>query len=195
VSGAERKGRAACGVQLGSCLADIAEIAAFRGRAGDLERVAGECGVRLPPTGRALFAHDRLALSVRPERWLLLSPPAEPGAALRVWESACAGIAAAIDLSSALVALHLGGGEVRELLARSCRLDLHPAAFPVGCAAATPMVQVPAILTALPAGLLLLTPASTARHFCEWLASAAEPFGLTRRADVTVSALSGDGAA
>jgi len=196
VSAPEREGPVVCGVQLSSCPADIIEIAAFRGRTGDLERVALGRGVRLPPTGRAFFARDRLALCIRPQRWLLLTPPGESGAALAVWQGACAGIAAAIDLSSALAALHLvGGSEVRELLARGCRLDLDPEAFPVGCAAASPMVQVAAIIAALPAGFLLLTPSSTARHFREWLSSAGEPFGLTRRADVTVGAVSAPGVA
>jgi hypothetical protein len=54
------------------------------------------------------------------------------------------------------------------------------------------MAQVAVILAVLPSGLLLLTPATTARHLREWLASTAKPFGLVPRADVTVAAVCGD---
>jgi len=54
------------------------------------------------------------------------------------------------------------------------------------------MAQVAVILAVLPSGIVLLTPATTARHLREWLASTAKPFGLVLRADVTVGGLSGD---
>jgi sarcosine oxidase subunit gamma len=95
-------------------------------------------------------------------------------------------------LSSGLAAMHLAGPQVRDVLARACRLDLDPQVFPPGSAAATVMAQVAVILAVLPSGLLLLTPTSTARHLREWLASTAKPFGLVSGADVTVAVLSGD---
>ena len=72
------------------------------------------------------------------------------------------------------------------------RLDLHPAAFAPGSAAASSMAQVPVTIAALSAGWLLLTPASTARHFSEWLTATAGPFGFTGAAGVTVASLSGE---
>jgi len=44
----------------------------------------------------------------------------------------------------------------------------------------------------LAAGWLLLTPATTARHFREWLSAAAGPFGMASRTGVTVATLSGE---
>jgi heterotetrameric sarcosine oxidase gamma subunit len=129
---------------------------------------------------------------VRPERWLLLSAPATAGAAAAQWQAACAASGAAVDLSSGLAGFFLSGSATREALARGCRLDLDPQLFPPGRAAATIMAQVCATLVALPAGMLLLTPACTARHFHEWLASAAQPFGLKRQADLTLSDICGD---
>lgn len=180
------------GVRLASCAADIVEIAAFHGRARELESIAGGRGVDLPALGRLALASDQLALCVRPERWLLLGPPAFPGATAALWHAACARVGAAVDLSSGLTALHLSGPQVREVLSRGCRVDLDPDVFPAGSAAATIMAQVAVILAVLPSGLVLLTPASTARHLREWLASTAKPFGLVLRADVTVAALSGE---
>ena len=180
------------GIRLASCAADIIEIAALHGRAPELENIAGARGLELPVLGRVGRATDQLALCVRPARWLLLAPPAHSGATAELWQAACARVGAAIDLSSGLAAWHLGGPQVRDVLARACRLDLDPQVFPPGSAAATVMAQVAVILAVLPSGLLLLTPTSTARHLREWLASTARPFGLTPRADVTVAVLSGD---
>jgi len=78
------------------------------------------------------------------------------------------------------------------VLARGCRLDLHDDAFASGSAASTHMAQVTVTLAALPAGWLLLTPSTTARHFREWLTVTARPFGVASRADVTVATLSGE---
>jgi len=185
-------GLEAPGIRLASCVTDIVEIAALHARAHELESIAGARGLDLPAPGRVAVASDQLAVCVRPDRWLILTPPASPGATAAVWQTACAGVGAAIDLSSGLTALHLSGPQLREVLSRACRLDLDPQVFPAGSAAATLMAQVAVILAVLPSGLLLLTPATTARHLREWLASTAKPFGLVPRADVTVAVVSGD---
>ena len=179
-------------VLIGGCASAVVELAALQGRMqGVAERCAAR-GVTLPACGRAVYGGGTLALCVRPARWLLLSAPAAPGVCAQAWREACAGAAAVIDHSSGLDGICLQGPQARTVLARGCRLDLDPQCFPAGHAAATPMAQVATILAALPAGLLILTPASTARHFREWLAAAARPFGLAALADVTVCALAGD---
>ena len=180
------------GVRLSCGAMDIVQIAAGRGREPELKRIAAGCGVQLPARGRAVFAADQLVLSVRPGRWLLLGSPGSPGASAQLWHKVCTGVGIVLDLSCALSALHLAGPAAREVLVRGCRLDLDPQAFPVGAAAATIMAQVSVILAALPSGVLLLTPSSTARHVHAWLAHAAQPFGLMPHTDFTVAALSGD---
>ena len=187
-----RPRRDADGVTLADCAADIVELAAFRGRASELVSGARELGIALPPPGRVTAISGGLALAVRPERWLLLLAPAHAGASALRGREICGAAGAAVELSSGLAALHLAGPAAREVMKRGCRLDLAPAAFPAGAAAASAMAQVAVILAALPAGLLLLTPATTARHLREWLAATARPFGFHRGADVTVAALFGD---
>jgi heterotetrameric sarcosine oxidase gamma subunit len=202
------------GARLRRCLADIVQLSAVRERISELQRIAGGRGVQLAAPGSAALAADALtadaltadaltagahaadghaadvlALCVRPQRWLLLGAPASPGASAGRWQAACAGVGAAVDLSSGLTALHLAGASARELLLRACRLDLDAQTFPTGSAAATSMVQVSVILAALPSGLLLLTPSSTARHFREWLAATGRPFGLELQPDVSLVAL------
>ena len=176
------------GIALASCPADIVELAPFRGRASEVARLAAERGIPLPSRGGVLARAGRAALSVRPERWLLLAPRASPGASAAAWQG-LGGCAAVVDQSAALAAFLLAGPALGEMLARGCRLDLAPDAFPVGSAAATIMVQVPAILARLRRGMLLLTPATTARHLREWLVATSQPFGLALGADVGMSEL------
>lgn len=180
------------GVTLAATRADVVELAALRDRAHVLKALAGRRAMSLPPQGRVVAVRDTLLLCVRPERWLLLTAPATAGEPALRWQEACAGVAAVTDLSSGLLTLHLAGTHAREALARGCRLDLDPAVFPSGHAAATIIAQVAVILAALPGGMLILTPASTARHLREWLEGAARPFGLARAGEITVTALSGD---
>ncbi|MBV8496189.1 MAG: hypothetical protein JO361_05340 [Gammaproteobacteria bacterium] len=177
------------GVRLAACATDTVEIAALPRGASALTHAAAARGVSLCAFGRIVAANDGFVLSVRPERWLILAPPAAPGAFPGPWEIAVRGCGAAVDLSAALSAFHLSGAAVREMLARGCRLDLDPELFAIGSAAATVVAQVSVTLAALPSGLLLLTPASTARHFREWLATTAKPFGLMPGPGVTVAHL------
>ena len=179
-------------VRFGRCASDIVELAARRGRSAELAAVAARRGLSLPAFGRAAVAGGQLAISTRPERWLLLSPPATPGLAAATWQQACAGTAAVIDSSSALAVFWLAGADSAEVLARGCRLDLHPTVSPTGCAAATTIAQVAVIIVRLPAARLLLTPATTARHFAEWLAATGEPFGISQAGAVPFAALSGE---
>jgi heterotetrameric sarcosine oxidase gamma subunit len=180
------------GITLAATPADVVELAALRERAHVLKALAARRAVALPALGRVVAARNTVSLCVRPDRWLLLSAPTTAGMAASRWQQACTGMAAAVDQSSALLGLYLAGRKAREALARGCRLDLDPDVFPAGHAAATIIAQVAAILAALPAGMLILTPASTARHFREWLEGAARPFGLAAGPEVSVTALSGD---
>lgn len=180
------------GVRIAECAADIIELAAFRDQAVTLGRVAAARGAPLPECGRLCRSADGLVVAVRPERWLLLCARAAPGARARSWQGACEGSTAVVELSAALTAYHVTGAAVRETLSRGCRLDLDPRVFPAGSAAATLVAQVPLIIGALASGVLLLTPASTARHFREWLVAAARPFGLGSFGSVTVALLSGE---
>jgi heterotetrameric sarcosine oxidase gamma subunit len=157
---------------------DIVEIAAFRGRARELELAAAGRGLNLPGFGRVVTTAGWMTLCVRPERWLVLQARAAPGARAALWQAACASAGTAVDLSSALTMVHLSGARARELLARSCRVDLQEDNWPGGRVVATVMAQVSVAIATVPTGLLLLTPATTARHFREWLAASAKLFGL-----------------
>jgi len=182
---------APAGLTVASLAADIIELGALRDRTHVLKALGARRGLNFPEVGRIVTVRETVILCTRPERWLMLTAPAPPDAALSHWRESC-GCAAPVELSCALTALYLAGPAVREVLARGCRLDLHDDAFASGSAASTHMAQVTVTLAALPAGWLLLTPSTTARHFREWLTVTARPFGVASRADVTVATLSGE---
>lgn len=179
------------GVRISPCAVAVLEICAARGRAsGFIERSRG-LGVDLPGIGSVAVHADQLILCTRPERWQVLSSPAgdasgepAPGA----WPAKAAP-AAVIDLTGACAALWLQGAHARAVLARGCRLDLDPRQFPLGRAAATTMAQVPVTLASLADGMLLLTPASTARHVHAWLSATAQSFALVPQSPVSVADL------
>jgi sarcosine oxidase subunit gamma len=180
------------GLTSASLPADIIELAALRDRTHVLRALGARRGLNLPEFGRMAWAREMVVLCTRPERWLVLTAPGPPGATLSLWRDAGAGCAAAVDLSSAFASLYLAGPAVREVLARGCRLDLQDEAFASGSVASTHMAQVAVTLAALPAGWLLLTPSTTARHFREWLTATAGPFGMASRTGVTVATLYGE---
>jgi heterotetrameric sarcosine oxidase gamma subunit len=183
---------APAGLTCAALPADIIELAALRDRIHVLRTLGARRGLSFPEFGRIATVRETVVLCTRPERWQMLTAPAPPGTALAQWREACAACAAAVELSSALMALYLTGPAVREVLARGCRLDMHGEAFASGSVASTHVAQVPVTLAALPPGWLLLTPSTTARHFREWLTATAGPFGLESRTDVTVATLSGE---
>ena len=156
---------------------DVLEIAAFQTREADTIAAAHTHGLELPPFGRAQVSGARLALSVRPNRWLILGPATPPGRALAAGPPLPAELAAIIDQSSGLAAFYIDGPATREVLARGCRLDLDATVFPPFAAAATLIAQVAVTLVALEDGILLITPSTTARHFADWLKTSAAPFG------------------
>lgn len=177
-------------VTLSRCLTDVTEIAPLRGRAGEVRAHCAARGCALPQMGHLARGAHGIALCVRPERWLLLSRPAPPGAAALAWQGACGALAAVLDHSAAFAALYLSGAGTRSVLARGSRIDLEPPAFACGRAATTPIAQVSVTLAALAAGVLLLTPASTARHLREWLLASGRPFGLAAADGVSVDLFS-----
>ena len=184
-------GAAAAGVGIAVGRADVTELALARNRMPELEGAAAAHGFTFPPIGRAVATANALVLGVRPDRWLLLTAADVAGATAARWQERFAGLAVAVDQSAGLAALLLTGPNARDLLARGCRLDLAGDRFSSGRAAATSIAQVATILAALPAGILILTPASTARHLHEWLLATARPFGLAPSLEISASTLFG----
>ena len=130
---------------------------------------------------------------MRPGRWLLLAAPLARPAAAAPWYAALRAAAGrVVELSSALATFVLAGPGARAVLAAAAGSTWMRQSSRPASAAATIMAQVAVTLAALPAGMLLLTPASTARHFREWLAAAARSFAVTPLAGVSFADVCGE---
>ncbi len=133
---------------------DIVEVAARRGRAVSA----------MPGAGRAATTPWGEALSIAPETWLVLSEKRDNANPPHLDE------AIVVDQSSAYAVFIVTGAKAREMLAKGCRVDLHPRAFPVGAVARTVIAQIPAIVHRVTEdGYRLLAPSSLAHSFHQFL--------------------------
>lgn len=146
----------------------IVQVAAWRDGTAEVVSRLRTAGWELPEFGHAWFAPQRLALSVVPQRWLLIDE--KPDSTLLGDCTAAVGESAAVvELTAARSAWRVTGDAARTALAAGCRLDLDPAVFPPGTAAATLIAQVHSVVVAHPECLLLLCSSSVAGHFGDWL--------------------------
>ncbi len=121
----------------------VMSIAARRGQ--DVRARARQVlGLDLPAPGRTTVAGDLRAVSIRPDRWLLLREgPAEALGALLAGPLGDA--ATLIDLSGSQVGVRIRGKGARGALATFLPLDLHPRAMQAGHAAATLAAHLPVL--------------------------------------------------
>ena len=132
------------------------------------------------PRPPAVPANCRL-LTLAPGEWLLISDTLDETAlhehAVQVHEH---GIAAA-GPSTGLAALQLEGPAARDVLAKSCGLDLHPSSFPIGTCTRTRLAQLPVIIDFLEASprFELYVGRSYRSYLESWLTDAAVGFQTT----------------
>lgn len=165
-------------------VAAIWQIACWRAAAiAPVTAAIGErLGVALPEAADRATGGPRLrAFRVAPRRWWLVARDAVPAEVEIALRQAVAGTAALTDLGHGRIVLILAGPDGRAVLARLCRIDLHPGAFGSGRVAQTRLGQVAVLLHALdePGGFELYVPRSLARSAVESLIDAAAEFGLT----------------
>ena len=154
----------------------LVEIAARRGQAAAAgAALRAVLGAMPPLPGHATVGASATLLWIAPDTWLAVAPPEPPGALAARLAAALGPAAAVIDQSCGLAVLRLDGPRAREVLARGCRIDLHPRAFGPGRVARTIVAQIPTILHQLDdaPSFELLVPSTLARSFGEFLEAAA----------------------
>lgn len=106
----------------------------LRADAGAVRAAGAAIGVEIDGTFcRAFLGHERAALWLGPDEYLLLAPQEAAHALASSVELALQGAAhALVDVSHRQTALELQGPRAMELLNSGCPLDLDLAAFPVG---------------------------------------------------------------
>jgi sarcosine oxidase subunit gamma len=145
---------------------------------------AGSLGIDALPTAPSttVSGRDVTAIWLGPEEWLITSNSRDGEdleAMLRAAVSEHGG--AAVDVSAQRTMLRLRGAHARDVVAKGCSLDLHPAVFGSGSAAQTVLAQAGVVLTPLSdngTDYRIVVRSSFARYLADWLIDAAEEFGV-----------------
>ncbi|KAA3450807.1 sarcosine oxidase subunit gamma [Mesorhizobium sp. SARCC-RB16n] len=117
---------------------DLVQVIARRGRAPDMASAArAHFGVAVPETPKAVRASDATLIWSGPDQFFVLSNGGKHG--MDALGQAFSSSASLSDQSHARVLISISGDKARALLAKLSSIDLYPAAFPVGAAAATSM--------------------------------------------------------
>ena len=131
---------------------------------------------RLEPGPKRHIAGARAFVGLGPGQWLVTG---EAGLASHL-AGELADLASVTDQTDSRAVLRLSGNKVREVLAKGVPLDLHPASFSSGDAAATLVSLVSVWLWQLDDAPTyeLAVPRSMAGSFAAWLVASSGEFGM-----------------
>jgi sarcosine oxidase subunit gamma len=158
----------------------IVQLSARKGREADaIAAIESVTGVGLPDPGHASSARDLMAVWAQPSSWLLMQPWRSAPSLARVIEAACGQTASIVDQTWGKAALRLCGPKARDVLAKGCRIDLHPRAFGANRAAATVIGHVDTLIIQVDDAPTfdVIVGSTYAASFLDWLEHAAEEYG------------------
>jgi heterotetrameric sarcosine oxidase gamma subunit len=147
-------------------------------RRGQEQAVAGRLGLD-PAPGLACATPAGAALWLAPGAWMMVAGGLDEGVLYQDLRQRLEEVAAVMDQSHGRAALRLAGARARDVLAKGCRLDLHPRVFQPGMCAQTPIAQIGVLLHQLDERPTydLLVFAGYAADFLAWLTASAAEFG------------------
>ncbi len=118
---------------------ELVQVMARRGMWSAAGQACKEAyGKAAPARPQAIEADGALLIWSGPDQFLVLSARAAGGnSAMGTARSAFAGMASLSEQSDGRSLIRVAGPRARDMLAKVCSLDLHPAVFPDGAAAAT----------------------------------------------------------
>jgi len=136
-------------------------------------------GIEMPEAGRSAAGPGATALWTQPGCWMLTAPWIGEGVLAAAVRGALEGHATVIDQSHGRITIGIEGEQARAVLAKGCRLDLHPRAFGPGRVASTVIAQVNCLIHQVDATPRFeMTVFSTlAEPFFHWLSESAAEFG------------------
>ncbi|MFY7963099.1 MAG: sarcosine oxidase subunit gamma [Elsteraceae bacterium] len=139
-------------VRLSTPRRDIVQIAARKGQTAALKAaLKAAFGLELGEAGHATYGGGLTALPIQPDAWVLVSEPRGEGALAAEVKKAVGVAGSVVDQTHGRCVIALTGERAPEVMARFCRIDLHPAVFGPGRAAVTPMAELFCVLSHGPA--------------------------------------------
>jgi heterotetrameric sarcosine oxidase gamma subunit len=167
-------------VQLSERRFAISQVMGRKGQDAALRgAVSHALGVDLPGPERSAMSATTTAIWIAPETWLILRDGTQGGALAHELSAACGDTASIADQTWGKSVVRLSGARARDVLAKGCRIDLHPRMFAPGKSAVTPIAHIHAVLMQVNAAPTfdIIVPSTLARDFVEWLRLSAAEFG------------------
>lgn len=167
-------------VRLSERRAAIAQVMGRKGQDAALSAaIGGALGLELPRPGSRAANGSATAIWIAPETWLVLRDGSSGDELARELTAACGDTASIADQTWGKSIVRLSGARACEVLAKGCRIDLHPRVFAPGKIAVTPIAHIHAVLMQIDAvpTFDLIVPSTLARDFVEWLCLSAAEFG------------------
>ena len=158
----------------------VAQVMGRKGQNSALRAaLSGALSLDLPPAGASAAKDATTLIWIAPETWLVLREASSGDALARELMAACGDAASIVDQSSGKSVVRLSGTRARDVLAKGCRIDLHPRVFAPGRSAVTPIAHIHAVLMQVDAtpAFDLIVPSTLGRDFVEWLRMSAAEFG------------------
>ena len=133
-------------------------------------------GFGLPASGRAFFGPTGDLVWLAPNQWLAVLTPSS----VDDWQERHADLAAVTDQSDGRALVRVSGSHARTVLAKGVSIDLHPAVFTVGSAAATGVAHMAVHLWRQDGAdvFVVAVPRSFADSFWSWLMTASASYGV-----------------
>ncbi len=151
-----------------------------------METIQSITGLALPETPRRVANPHAAAVWSGFEQWLVMSEEEDAHLMITGLTAALTGKASCSEQTDGRVVLRLSGPRARRALMKLVGIDVHPAAFPIGAAAMTPVAHIPCHLWRLDdaAGAPVYEiagPQSSAGSLWHAIVAAASELGLVAR--------------
>ncbi|KAB2847628.1 MAG: hypothetical protein F9K44_12945 [Hyphomicrobiaceae bacterium] len=136
-------------------------------------------GIGVPKPGVAVVHGPLAAVWLRPASIMVLEEIANAGDLMKRLSSAVTAPAALVDQTHAKTVIRLSGANARPVMAKGCRLDLHPRVFRAAASASTQIGHINCTFLQRDEAPTfdIVVPSTFARAFLDWLLPASEEFG------------------
>ena len=153
----------------------IAECA--EGDNAEVSALSKALGVAMPDAGQSSNGDDRRMIWLAPGKWMIVGKDQTYGETASILASSCK-TAAINDVSSSRTVIRATGANVRDILAASCTIDLHPSVFTPCMSATTTLDHVGVTMDCRDTDTFdLYVSRAYAVSFWEWLTEASEEYG------------------
>jgi sarcosine oxidase subunit gamma len=136
-------------------------------------------GIGAPKPGKAVMHGTLSAIWLRPACFMIVGELDKGGDLMKELSPGATGPAVLVEQTHGKTVLRLAGANARAVMAKGCRLDLHPRVFRTGDSASTRIGHINC--TFLQRDEIptydIIVPSTLARAFVDWILPASEEFG------------------